>query len=300
MSKYIILVFIFQLLVAFIQGFLATRKKQILPLEKMAITAFIPVLGLIIPYLGFLFPKKEGEGDLIDVFDHNSEDIKNEIRYEKTIEIEKELNYIPVEEALLLNNSSVKRKLIMDTARDEAYDYISFLKLAMSDSDMETSHYAASIVMEINRKLQTLIQKAAADYEKNNTDAKILSDYVDIVGKYYKSGLLDEGNETRYGLLYSKLIEQLINLQYDTEALFKDKIETDIKLKEYTNLFHWIERYHDKHPESETPYLLAMKYYYITNNVNGINQVLHDVENSHVNFTREGNEIIKYWANESA
>lgn len=286
MSKYIIFIFIFQLLVALIQGFLAVSKKQILPLEKMAITAFIPISGLVIPYLGFLFPQKEGEGDLVDVFDHNSEEIKNEIRYEKIIEIEKEVNYIPVEEALLLNNSSVKRKLIMDTARDEAYDYISFLKLAMSDSDMETSHYAASIVMEINRKLQTLIQKAAADYEKNNKDAKNLFDYVDIVGKYYKSGLLDEGNEKRYGLLYSKLIEELINLEYDTEALFKDKIETDLKLNEYTSLFNWIERYHDKYPESETPYLLTMKYYYITNNVNGINQVLRTIENAHVNITR--------------
>jgi len=300
MSRYVILIFVFQLLIALIHGFWAAKKKQILPLEKMAIIAFIPVAGLIMPYLGYVLPKKEGEGDLVDVFDHNREDIKNEIRYEKVIEIEKEVNYIPVEEALLLNSSSVKRKLIMDTAKEEAYEYISFLKLAMSDSDMETSHYAASIVMEINRKLQTLIQKAAADYERNNTDAKSMFDYVDIVGKYYKSGLLDEGNENRYGLLYSRLIEELMNLEYYTEALFKDKIETDIKLKEYINLMNWIEGYHNKYPESETPFLLRMKYYYITNNANGINQVLRSIETSHVNLTREGNEIIKYWTQESA
>lgn len=299
MSKYVIYVFLSQLMIALIIGALAARKKQILPLEKIAIIAFVPIFGLIIPYLGFLFPKKEGDGDLTDVFDHNSEDIRNEIRYEKSIEIEKEVNYIPVEEALLLNNSSVKRKLIMDTARDEAYDYISFLRLAMSDRDMETSHYAASIVMEINRKLQTLIQKAATDYEKNNLDAKILFGYVEIVGKYYKSGLLDEGNEKRYGVLYSRLMGELINLEYYTEALFKDKIETDLKLNEYINLFHWIERYHEKYPESEKPYLLMMKYYYLTNNVDGINKILRSIENTHVNITREGYEIIKYWTGES-
>ncbi len=299
MNRYILLIFFFQLIVAILHGLWAMKKGHNMPLEKMAIIAFIPVLGLVIPYLGFLFPKKEGEGDLADVFDHNSEDIKNDIRYEKIVEIEKEVNYVPVEEALILNDSLVKRKLIMDTAQEDASEYLSFLKLAMADSDMETSHYAASLVMEISRRLQNIIQKSSVEYEKDKMNVDKLVKYIDNVGKYYNSGLLDENNERRYGILYSDLVEKLIGLDYFTEAIFKEKIETDIKLMTRSNILDWIELYNEKYPESEKPYLLKMKYYYITNNIEGINHTLKSLESSHVNITREGNEIIKYWEMES-
>ncbi|MBF4694203.1 hypothetical protein [Fusibacter ferrireducens] len=299
MSRYILIVFLFQLIIAALHGFRAVKKNKVMPLEKMAIIAFIPVLGLIIPYLGFLFPKKEGTGDLDDLFDHNSEDIKNDIRYEKLVEIEKEVNYVPVEEALILNSSSVKRKLIMDTAKEDASEYLNFLKLAMIDPDMETSHYAASLVMEISRELQNIIQKSAVEYEKDKTNVEHLAKYVENVGKYYNSGLLDENNERRYGVLYSGLIGNLIDLGYFTETLFREKIETDIKLMMHSNIFDWIKRYNEQYPESEKPYLLKMKYYYITNNMDGINQTLKTLKSLRVNITHEGNEIIKYWEMDS-
>ncbi len=296
MSEILLCILLLQLSVAALQGLNSRSNNQPFPFEKMTITAFIPVVGLVIPYLGFLFPKKEGEGDLADVFDHNSEDIKNDIRYERNVEIDKEINLVPVEEALLLNNNAVKRRLIMDTAKEEAYDYISFLKLAMADSDMETSHYAASIVMEINRKLQTLIQKSSAEYEKNKEDKENLARYAELVGRYYKSGLLDDINQSRYGRLFSKLIGELILGNYYSETLFRDKIETDFAIRDYSDIVFWIEKYREYYPESEAPHLLMMKYYYLTNNFQGIQSVLVAISNSHVNLTRYGNEIVKFWS----
>lgn len=299
-SEFIVFVLFVQCIIALSYGINARRKRILYPMEKMAITAFIPVFGLVIPYLGIVVRKTDGEGDLADVFDHSSEDIRNDIRYEKVIEMDKEVNYVPVEEALILNNSTVKRKLIMDTAKEDAYEYISFLKLAMADHDMETSHYAASIVMEVSRNLQEVIQKASVQYEKEKTDLDHLEIYSDIVGKYFRSGLLDEKNSKRYGATYSRLLGELIMNGRFTEKIFREKIETDIEIGEWNTLYEWIEKYREKYPESEHPYLLSMRYFYISNNKRGIDRVLVDLDRTHVNFSREGHEIVKFWSSREA
>lgn len=295
MSKYVIFVLLFQMGIAFLQGVHARQKKRELPLEKMAITAFVPVVGLVIPYIGRIFRRREDDGNLADIFDYDGRDIQNDIRYEKIVQVEKEVNYVSVEEALLLNDSTIKRRLIMDTAKEDAYEYINFLKLAMQDRDMETSHYAASIVMEVNRELQNVIQSAVVLYEKDKTDVQNILFYGEIVGRYYNSGLLEEHGARKYGLLYSRLLEELINLEYMTESIFEDKIETDMNLGEHRNLKSWIHQYQERYPESEKPYLLMMKYYYITHDQEGIKKTLEQLQSSHVNVSRKGNERIEFW-----
>lgn len=295
MIEYVAILMLFQILLALLIGLLEKKKYGVFPVERMAVIALVPGFGFAIPYFGRLF-KDSGGDNLTDIFDHSGQEISNDIRYEKRIEFDKETNLVPVEEALIMNNSIVKRKLIMDTAKEDAYDYISFLKVAMADQDMETSHYAASIVMEINRKLQNVIQEASVAYEHNKHETRNLENYTEIVGKYYHSGLLDDANERRYGYLYSKLLGELLQHKHYNEHLYTEKIVTDIRLMNYPEVFPYLEMYENRYPESETPYLLKMRYHYLTGNPDGIRSVLNKIDAVHVNLSRKGQEIIKFWS----
>ncbi len=294
-EKYLIIVYIIQLIIAFIIVLYSVIRRRSIPLEKIAILVLLPVFGLFIPYLGRIFPSEQKEGDLDDVFDHGVEDIRDDIRYEKMLEFEKEFNYVPLDEALILNNSSVKKELILDIAKADAMGHLEFLKLAMTDRDMETSHYAASIVMEVNRGFQEAIQNAVTKYSAEPENIDNLIRYVEVIGKYYHSGLLDENNERRYATQYSKLLDELLGRGYYTEKFFQEKINLDIEINELARIFDWIAFYKEKYPESDSPYLLMMKYYYFTKNIEGIKKVLEALENSHVNTTPKGEDMIKYW-----
>ncbi len=295
LEKFWIIFYIVQMIIAIVIVVKSLIAKKKIPLEKIAILILIPIFGLFIPFLGVLLPHKKQEGDLDDVFDHDVENIRNDIRYEKIVEIEKEINYVPLDEAIILNNASVKRELILDLSKNDARGYLGFLRLAMEDSDMETSHYAASLIMEVNRTFQSKIQKCIINYNADPTNVDNLKSYVDIMEQYYNSGLLDENNEQKYALEYSKLMGELLQSGYYSEKLFKEKINIDIKLDKLDNLFSWVSMYKEKYPESEAPYLLTMKYYYYMNDIAGIKQVLGFLEQSHINKTLKGEDMIRYW-----
>ncbi len=265
----------------------------------ICILILMPVAGLVfftIVWVYQLTPRETPD----DIFDHNLDVTENVLRYEKKIEFSKEVNYVPVEEALILNNSAVKRKLIMDTVKEDAYDYISFLKMAMADHDMETSHYAASIILETNRNLQNVIQATAVAYENDKDNMEALEAYTEVVGKYYKSGLIDSASEVRYGNIYSQLLQTHLSLKKHSEYIFTEKIETDIKLGNYHEVSSDIEYFRKNYPESEKPYLLLLKLYYQQKNYEGIQDLLSEMEDYHVNFSRKGQEIIKFWSEREA
>ncbi len=295
LERYWILVYIVQIILALVIVVKATLRGKGIPLEKIAIMILIPIFGLFIPFIGVIFHNKKDEGDLDDIFDHGVGDIRNDIRYERMVEFEKEVNYVPLDEALLLNDSRVKRELLLDVSKEDTMGYLGFLRNAMVDKDMETSHYAASMVMEINSRFQEIIQGYLLKYRANPNDVENLKGYVNIVGRYYHSGLLDNNNERRYANEYSHLLSDLLTCGYYTENLFKEKINLDIKLNNLAHLFEWIALYKERYPESEWPYLLMMKYHYSVNDTNGIRTVLKFLDDSYINKTLEGESMIQYW-----
>lgn len=299
MIKYVVLICIIQCLTALWLILNAKRKKVSVPMVYVAMLILMPVVGLAFFLISWLYHMAAKETP-DDIFDHTWDIEENSLRYEKKIEFNKEVNYVPVEEALLLNNSSVKRQLIMDTVKEDAYDYISFLKMAMADHDMETSHYAASIVLETNRNLQNIIQGTAVAYENDKEDVEALENYTEVVGKYYKSGLIDAASEIRYGNIYSQLLQEHLNLKRYSENIFIEKIETDIKLGNFGEVLSDIELFRKKYPESENPYLLLLKYHYKQRNYEGIQGLIEDMDERHINFSRKGQEIINFWMNQEA
>lgn len=290
----LILILIIQMLLALGYGYRARKNGKPVPLEKMTITALIPIVGVIIPYTGRFFQFKTVEA-LSDVFTRDKFEFKNDIRYLKKSDIEEEINTIPVEEALILNSSNIKRKLIMDTAKENAYEYITFLKLAVKDQDMETSHYAASLIMEIKRNLQNLMQSLSVAHETNPEDLPIIEHYLDVVGKYYHSGLLDEKNEERYAYIYSGLLKKRLDKKANSDYWLEEKIEVDFRLQDLKSAEYWIDVYYREFPDSEKPYLLLLRYYYQIGAQDLFEKALRMLKDSHIKLSRKGLDIIRYW-----
>lgn len=293
--KALIWLLAFQCGVALLYGLAAKKKKQPLPLEKIAITALIPMMGLFMPYLGLIFKNKEVEV-LSDTFDREEYRFRHDIRYLKKAEIEKEINTVPVEEALILNDSVTKRRLIMDTAKENAYDYITFLKLAIRDQDMETSHYAASLVMEIKRNLQNLIQSLSVAHGHDPDNLIVLEEYIQVVSKYYRSQLLDEKNQERYAYLYSQLLDAYLTKTTPSEHWLEEKIDVDFHLGHLKEIETWINVYYQSYPDSERPYLLLLKHYYHNGDQAKFDITLKALKGSHIKLSREGLSIVRYWS----
>lgn len=97
---------------------------------------------------------------------------------------------VPLEEALIINSPSQRRKLIMDVLYDNPEEYIDLLYEARMNDDVEVVHYATTAMSELSKEYDLKIQKMEHDYAKNSNDEAILSDYCELLEKYISSGLM--------------------------------------------------------------------------------------------------------------
>lgn len=97
---------------------------------------------------------------------------------------------VPLEEALLINSPSQRRKLMMDVLYDNPEEYIDLLYEARRNDDVEVVHYATTAMAELSKEYDLKLQKMEHDYAKNPEDVKLLTDYCSLLEKYISLGLV--------------------------------------------------------------------------------------------------------------
>lgn len=207
---------------------------------------------------------------------------------------EKEINIIPLEETLLINDTKMKRQQLIDALKKDASKYIDMLKIALRDEDVETSHYAASAIAEIKKNLDLKLQKFSVEYEKNKFDIKLLKEYVDVLEEYLGSSLLDEFSRKKTIVTYIRVLENLIKVQEVKAVYYKKLINALLDTREMERA----ERYcitFLKEYENEDAYLVNLKYYYLIRDKKSFDTVFKKLLKSPIRLSNRGLNIIRFW-----
>ena len=72
---------------------------------------------------------------------------------------ENDRDVVPLEEALLLNDPSRRRELIMNVLNDNPGEYVELLKQARMNEDVEVVHYAITAMVELSKEYDYRLQK---------------------------------------------------------------------------------------------------------------------------------------------
>ena len=116
----------------------------------------------------------------------------SDIRY-KRIEVDDDSNEtitVPLEEAISVNNASVRRKLMMDILHRNPEEYIELLQMTRTADDTELTHYATTTMMEIQNKYELEIHKLSEEIKENPRELQVLKKYRKVLLKYIDSGLI--------------------------------------------------------------------------------------------------------------
>ncbi|NFN85637.1 hypothetical protein FDF31_02090 [Clostridium sporogenes] len=213
----------------------------------------------------------------------------------KPFYLSKNMEVIPIEDALVLNDEKIKKSLIINVLKSDSYKYLDFLKEAIRDEDTETSHYAATAVTEVKRKLTLAIQEFKEKYQKNKTDLTIIKAYADALKKYNDSGLLDKNAYQKNLSTYKDLLEKIIEMETADEYLYEEIINCYIILKDFERAIEYCNQYFENFKKSEKPYLLIMKIYFINKNRTKFNKVLRKLRESNIILNRDSLNLIKFW-----
>lgn len=212
------------------------------------------------------------------------------------LETEKEMNVVSLEEALLVNDLTTRRRIMIDLLKQDSIEYLEVLRLAVSNEDTETSHYAVSAIMEIKRKLSLTLQELAVKYEDNKHDAHMLAAYSDVLKSYMRSGFLDERTLLKHKYTYADVLGKLIEAEPDEASAYTDKLETELDLGEYAAAEQTARRFLDRFPHSEDAYLGLMNVYFTIRSFEQLKQTLEQLKRSSIRLSSRAITVVRYWS----
>jgi len=266
-------------------------------LLRAIVVAVLPVVGWLLP---LFWPKAlyRQAGEQFDEYVIRQQE-EHEVRqvgvYAK-IERDKELNVIPIEDALVVSEHRTRRKVMIDVLKQDSIHYIDVLQRAVSNEDTETSHYAVSAIMETKRKLLIALQDLSVKYEKHRDDEYIVAAYAEIMKAYMSSGFLDERTLTKNRYTYLAVLEQLIALSEEQEWAHREKINTELILGQYSSAEESGLYYLKLCPRSEDAYLSLMKVYYETKSYEKLKATLEKLMNAPIRLSNQALTIVRFWS----
>ncbi|MBD2864243.1 tetratricopeptide repeat protein [Paenibacillus oceani] len=264
---------------------------------RFALAASLPVVGFLLP----LFRSRRNRANQArpvesGMFDHFS--IRNEEHsslYDSPDTV-KELNVVPLEEALLVNDFSTRRRVMIDLLKQDSLDYLEVLRLAVSNEDTETSHYAVSAITGIKSKLTLTLQQLSVQYEENKDDSYLLRSYADVLKNYMRSGFLDERTISKHRYTYSAVLARLLELEPESAEAYAEKIEMDLELGEYASAEACAESFLRHCPHDENAYLCLMNVYFTVQSIEKLKDTLDQLKQSPIRLSNEALTTVRFWS----
>lgn len=254
------------------------------------------IIAFFFPFGGFLavlilYFSRHNKAREID----SEEDIDNAyILFTDRLDIEKDINIVPLEETLIINDTKEKRRQLIEVLKKDSSEYIDMLKIAVRDNDVETSHYAAAAIAEIKRNLDFKLQSFSVEFEKNKSDIKLLKGYADVLEEYIDSGLIDDFNKRKIAIIYIEVLEYLIENYNEREDYYNKLIKVLFEADELEKAEKYCKDFLENYG-TEDAFLASLKYYYRLRDKEKFEKTFKRLLNSPIKLSNKGLNIVRFW-----
>lgn len=268
-------------------------KLGMLPVRGHMLPAMVlvPLWG---PLLLVLCARGEAFGDALEDGTLESLRLNDEIRRGMQVQVrEGDAGVVPLEEALIVNDPSDRRRLMLSMLTEEPDAYLAQLQAAKLNDDVEVAHYAATAVAQISKesdlKLQQLERAFKADPSAQNLDA-----YCDYLGEYLASGLAEGRVEQIQRQQYARLLarrcerEDRAALRIRYATALADAGELDEAEAVITQLVAEV-------PDDQEAWMLCLRLAVMRRDGEAVQQVIDAIDNQHVYLSAENRDKLAFW-----
>lgn len=253
-----------------------------------------PVMGFMIYFIPLSLFKIRG---MISSYDRETLIKRVEIKQENVMPVvERELNVIPIEDAMAVSSNSEKRALLLEQLKKDINGNYKSVLAAGGDSDSESAHYVAAVKMEVYRRKQSKLLAAKREWEKDDADNEKLIYYLKVLEEYVESELLAEKEAQIYKKEYCSVVETYLKIDKNiiTELEYSCCLSYLIDLKQYEKAEQLWEQIPDMCKNEDT-YFNMLKMYYENGNKNMFYNYLDALGMSKIILSSDGLKMLRYW-----
>lgn len=155
-----------------------------------------------------------------------------------------EMNYAPISDAMAVSDTSSLRELLLSVLRDDAIKSASAVSGAVESKDTETSHYAASFILDALSEYRSTVQTMIAEVEEHPENADINLLALGYIHGVLSSGILNNMEQKSYIYIMDDMAENLFihNLWNMTATHYLWMVDLFIFIKDYNMANKWVKR----------------------------------------------------------
>lgn len=216
-------------------------------------------------------------------------------RYKKIrTEDNPDMEVVPLEEALLINNAKVRHALMLDILHQHPNEYVDMLQKARNSDDMEVTHYATTMMMELLTEYETAIQ----DYDHRrqaDPSPELLQEYILYLNQFIALKLIGGNIEKIYRQRLAGLIEDYGDSSRIGGRILFISIENYLLLGEYDKAYSQLERASVEYPEDERLFRMYGYYYDCIGDHEAFEKMLDDIKDKQIYLSLAGREWLEFW-----
>lgn len=216
------------------------------------------VFALLFPFLGFLFCKlidyfqKKRPQEQMDELYLGHGEMLDELDLLRPMERQEEIDKAPAVDTLRTGEYHTRRKMIMDTLKEEdTAEYLPMLREALLNEDMETSHYASTVIMDLQKRIQTGVLEKQRAFERDPQDPARQEELEEALYQVIESKAFDENNLARYYALYSQVSNALLEREDLQPQWLHRRVAMDLRTGENIHAKETASRYLAAFPQDE-------------------------------------------------
>lgn len=224
--------------------------------------------------------------------------LENDILWATLKSFHENSNIVPLEEAILINDVKVRRRIMLETLYSDPRKYLDILNIAKYNDDIETSHYATTTIAKTQKDFQLSIQRLGVAVENNPGDESVLDEYLDVVEEYIESGLLEEHLVRNLRIVYSNALDVKLERSKGVIETYIKKARNCTKLGEYDLAIKLSDFIISSWPNNENSWIESIRICVESGDGNRLREILSKIKGQKIYWTKEGKESVNVWIKE--
>ena len=234
------------------------------------------------------------EIDLKDVV-FGKERVKTQLKADEN----REKNILPLEEAVLVDDSKNQRLAMMNVIKGDIRESLSVISLALHAKDSETAHYAASALSSVLNEFRITVSKMLRSLEEEAPgETRVEEELLDYMDSVLHQQVLSDLEQDRFVHimestaegLYQKNASRLTAGQYENICLRLLEVrDTDLCGK-------WCGRLSEQYPGQLPAYACKLKLYFALQQKDAFFKTMDDLKRSDIGVNSEMLEIIRIFS----
>lgn len=210
---------------------------------------------------------------------------------------EAEMNFVPMHDAIAVSDVASLRKLLLDAMLSNAKRKLSSIAIAMNSSDTESSHYAATMVMDALAKLRPAAQDMVERLKKFPEDVEMNLLTFDFIYEFLQLKIMSGIEQEAYTYTLDDVAENLFtyNLWYLTATHYLKLTDLFISIKDFGTAQKWCRRAEKYRPHMLDTYKAKLHLLFNQHNYKDFLECLNSLKDSEILVDDEIIDLIRVY-----